>query len=141
LLNYAATRRSSLADLLLIQPSRAGLLITTGNLPAGLIASFVRPNAGYVGRRQPWDPIWFLLHESLSFPFWYFIGAWIEAGRVRLGKTMVAYVAVRLLLALSGFYEVGWRTQMLFWMGLAFWLTVLGLSRLINVGLRAAKHI
>ena len=54
---------------------------------------------------------------------------------------MIAYVAVRLLLALSGFYEVGWRTQMLFWMGLAFWLTVLGLPRLINVGLRAAKHI
>jgi hypothetical protein len=54
---------------------------------------------------------------------------------------MIAYVAVRLLLALSGFYEVGWRTQMLFWMGLAFWLTVLGLPRLINVGLQHDLNI
>ncbi len=94
-----------------------------------------------MGRRQPWDPIWFLLYEALSFPCWYFIGAWIDAGRVRLGKTMLAYAAVRLLLALAGFYEVGWRTQILFWMGMAFWLAGLGLSRLIRVGLRAANRV
>jgi hypothetical protein len=117
------------------------LLITTGDFPAGLLAGVLRPNAGDVGRRQPWDPIWFLLHEAFSFPCWYFIGAWIDAGRVRLGKFMIAYAAVRLVLALAGFYEVGWRIQILFWMGLAFWLAGLGLSRLIRVGLRAAKRV
>jgi len=53
---------------------------------------------------------------------------------------MLAYLLVRLVIALIAFYEIGWRIQVLFWWGLMLWLIGLGLFRLMQVCLRAAKR-
>jgi hypothetical protein len=116
------------------------MLIMSGNLPAGLISGILRPEAGIVNRRQPWDRVWFLLPEAVAFLCWYLIGLWIDAGRSRLGKVMIAYLVVRCLLALAGVYDIGWRIQILFWMGFTVWLAGFGSSRLIRVGLRSARR-
>jgi hypothetical protein len=116
------------------------MLIMSGNFPAGLISDVLRPQAGVVSRGHRWDRVWFLLHEAVAFPSWYLIGVWIDAGRFGLGKVMIAYLVVRFLIALTGFYDVGWRIQVLFWLGFTLWLAVLGSFRLIRAGLRAAKR-
>ena len=115
-------------------------LIMTGNLPAGLLSAVLRPEAGFIRARQRLDPFWFLIHESLSFSFWYLIGAWIDRGHVRFGVVMITYFGLRLLLAISGSGEVGWKIQTVFWMGLLFWLVGVGSSKLITVAVRAAKR-
>jgi hypothetical protein len=116
------------------------MLITSGNLPAGLVSDILRPHAWIVRRGHRWDRIWFLLQEAFAFSCWYFIGVWIDAGHSRLGKVMIAYLALRFLIALTGVYDVGWRVQVLFWLGFTLWVAGLVSSRLIRVGLRAAKR-
>jgi len=114
------------------------LVLSSGNLPAGLLSDVLRPGAGVVTRRQRWDPFWFFLNEAFSFACWGLIGRWVDAGRVRLGGILVGYVVARLLIALTGAYDIGWRVQVLFWMAFALWLLGLGVSRLARVGLRLA---
>src|SRR5580658_4099888 len=60
------------------------LFLSLGNLPAGIIASIAMPEAHVQTRRKLWDPIWFLILEATSFPFWFVIGAWLESGRLRI---------------------------------------------------------
>lgn len=115
-------------------------LIMTGNLPAGVLSGVLRPEAGFIRARQRWDPLWFLIHESLSLSFWYLIGAWIDRGHVRFAVVMIIYFGLRLLLALSGSGEVGWKSQTVFWMGLLLWLVGVGFSKLIRVAGGAAKR-
>jgi hypothetical protein len=115
-------------------------VIMSGNLPAGLVSVFLRPEAGIVGGRRRWDPSWFLLHQAVSLPFWYSLGIWADAGNVRLGKVLLVYLVVRFLVAVSGSYNVGWRVQILFWWSLILWAAGLGLHRLSRVCLRAAKR-
>jgi hypothetical protein len=83
-----------------------------------------------------WDPIWFLLQETLAFPCWYLIGIWADKRR-RLGRVMVAILAARLLIAVSGFYDVGWRFEELFWLGFGLWSLGVGIIRLFGSGQRA----
>lgn len=116
-------------------------LIMTGNLPVGLLTGTLRPEAGYIGRRQPWDPVWFLLYEALSFPCWFAIGTWIDAGRSRLGSVMIGFIAVRLLVTILGVYEPGWRVQATFWMGFVSWLGGFGILHFVRVSVRVVKRI
>jgi hypothetical protein len=111
--------------------------IMTGNLPAGLISSVLRPGTGVLGRGQGWDGL--LLHQAFSLPLWYLIGAWIDAGRFRLGKIMLVYLGARFLFAIIGVYEIGWRIQVVFWLGFFFWLSCLGISRLFRYKPSTAK--
>jgi hypothetical protein len=109
------------------------MLITSGNLPAGLISDVVRPEAGFVRRGQPWHHMWFLLQEAVASSCWFLIGLWIDMARPRLGKVMMAYLTLRLLLAFTGAYEIGWRIQISFWMGFMAWLVGLGIYRAIRL--------
>jgi len=127
-------------DLTTLPPPGPFILIMSGNPPAGLASSILRPQAGVVRRGHRWDPIWFLVHEAVAFPCWYLLGVWVDAGRFRLGKVMTAFLAWRVLIVFIGAYEVGWRVQVMFWWGFTLWLAWLGLSHLVRVGLRIAKR-
>jgi hypothetical protein len=96
-------------------------LIRTGTLPAGIVSTSVRPEAGWQTRHRLWDPWWILVHEAVAIPFWFLIGAWLDTGRSRLGQTMQAYLAGRVALALLAMAGsgIGWKAQVLFWLGLA----------------------
>ena len=115
------------------------LVLSSGNLPAGLLSDVLRPGAGLYTPEQRWDPFWVFLNEVFSFACWGLIGRWVDAGRVPLGRILVGYVVARLLIALTGTYDIGWRVQVLFWVGFALWSLGLGLSRLARVGLRLAR--
>ena len=82
------------------------LFLSAGNLPAGIIALAVKPDAEFQTMKNLWDPIWSLILESLSFSVWFLAGGWLDSGRLRIKKIMVAYLAARLgyavLLPLSG---------------------------------------
>jgi hypothetical protein len=123
-----------------LPPPGPVLIITTGALPSGLIAGTLRPNAAYIGRRPLWDPIWLLLHEALSFPCWFLLGVWSDTRRGLLIKVMIGYLAARLLFVVTGSYDVGWRFQILFWMGMVLCLFGLGIAHQIRVGQRAARR-
>jgi hypothetical protein len=114
-------------------------LIITGNLPAGIIAGSLRPDAGYIGRRQRWDPVWFLLHEALAFLCWAVIGGWVDAGHSRLRTLMIGFLAVRLLAAVLRAPELGWHVQALFWMVGILWLAGVAVTRLVRECVRAAR--
>jgi hypothetical protein len=124
-----------------IRLSGPSLLITSGNLPAGIVSEFLRPPHDRIVRSgQRLDGVWFLLHESCAFVCWHFIGVWVDVGRMRLRWVMIGYLAMRLLLALTGAYEVGMRIQVLFWFCFMFYLIFVGTSLLVRFGLRAAKR-
>ena len=112
----------------------------SGNPIAGFSSDILRPEAALISRKQPWDQIWFMVQEAIAFPCWYLIGLWIDTGHFRFGIVMFAYLILRFILAITRSYEIGWRIQVLFWLGLLLWLSVLGLSRLIRVGIRSATR-
>ena len=109
------------------EPTRYGppeprfALILTGTVPAGIISSAVRPEAGWQTRHRLWDPLWFLVHEAVAIPFWFLTGVWLDRGRSRLGATMQAYLACRIALALLNLAgnAFGGSLQVFFWFGLA----------------------
>lgn len=109
------------------------MAIASGNLPAGLVAAALRPEAQIPRRKHKWDHIWFLVHEALAFLGWFTVGALVDAGHPRLGKVMLGYLAVRFMLALTGRYEIEWKTQTIFWMCFTMWLIGLGVSHLIGL--------
>jgi hypothetical protein len=127
-------------DPVTLPPPGPFMLIMSGNLPAGLVSGALRPQARIIRRECRWDRIWFLLQEVAAFASWYLIGFWVDAGRSRLGKVMIAYLAVRFLIALTGASDAGWRFQVLFWLGFTLWLMAVGVSRLIRVALHTAKR-
>jgi hypothetical protein len=96
-------------------------LIRTGTLPAGMVSSSIRPEAGWQTRHRLWDPIWFAIHEAAAIPFWFIIGVWLDTGRSGLGRLMQAYLAGRAALAVVATAIPGncWAAlQVLFWLGL-----------------------
>src|SRR5437870_2589702 len=60
------------------------VLLLSGTLPAGIIATNLRPEVGW----HSWDPIWLAIHETIAIALWLLIGALVDAGRPRLGKWM-----------------------------------------------------
>jgi hypothetical protein len=71
------------------------MLLATGSMPAGMVSMSLRPKAWRVTRHKLWDPVWFLLHESLAVPFWFLIGWRIDLGRSQLRKLMLFYLPAR----------------------------------------------
>ena len=73
------------------EPPAEFLLLASGTVPAMLVSGAVRPKAHILTPAKLWDPIWFLIHESVSFLLWFGIGVSIDSGVMRIKKTMMAY--------------------------------------------------
>jgi len=121
------------------EPDQRFTLILTGTLPAGIVSASLRPEAGWQTRHRLWDPVWFLVHEAVSIPFWFLMGVWLDAGRSRLGRTMLAYLVGRIALGLLAIPVAGnwWSAQVLFWLGLAAYGALWGSRRLRLAAVRA----
>lgn len=115
------------------------MVLSSGNLPAGLLSDVIRPKAGLVTPGRRWDPVWFLLNETFSVGCWFLIGRWADDGHVRLGRILMVYAAVRLVIAVTGSYSVGWRIQALFWLCLGLWSVGVLLSRAARAVLRLTR--
>src|SRR5882724_2959933 len=79
-------------------PQEFGFLVF-GTLPVGLVSIAIRPKAVSQSARQGWDPIWFLVHQGLSFPWWLLIGVLVDTGRWPLRKLMTSYLIARVSFA------------------------------------------
>jgi hypothetical protein len=117
-------------------PGPEFVLLAFGNLPAAVISIVARPEAHIQNRKKLWDPIWFVLHETISFPLWFAIGVWVERGRVRLKKVMVGFLAGRFgftaFLVVPGIMRLGSALEMLFWLCVSLYA--------IGIGLRCASR-
>jgi hypothetical protein len=103
-------------------PNARFALMLTGTLPAGVISSSIRPEAGWQTRHRLWDPVWLLVHEAVAIPLWFLVGTWLDAGRANLGRLMGIYLMGRVALAALTITLPGdqkwWALQFLFWVGL-----------------------
>lgn len=132
-------------DLTTLPPPDEFLVIMSGNPAAGFVSERIVPETmtppgGVRSRVRPRDLSWFLLHEALSFSCWYVLGAWLDRSRARLGLVMIMYLAIRAAVAVTGFYEIGWRIQVVFWLGLSLSLLAFGFVRLCKAGWRATRR-
>ena len=120
-------------------PAPTFVLLVSGTLPAGIVSTYLRPNAGRQTRRKLWDPTWLLIHEAIAIPFWILMGILIDAGRSQMGKQMWFYLLTRgafgLLDVAFGAAQFGILAlaQGLFWLGLAGYGIVYGVRRLARV--------
>ena len=115
------------------------MVLSSGNLPAGLLSDVIRPKAGLVTPGRRWDPVWFLFNETFSVGCWFLIGRRADDGHVRLGRILMVYAALRLVIAVTGSYSVGWRIQALFWLCLGVWSVGVLLSRAARALLRLTR--
>ncbi len=108
-------------------------LLTTGSLPAGVVAGIVRPQASWQRRNKLWDPLWFLILEGLAIPLWAAIGTWASA------KSMRVYLILRALIAAVSIAFGGGEHWALLQIGFWLWLLLTGARKLITraVGRRA----
>jgi hypothetical protein len=116
-------------------PDSRFALILTGTVPAGIISSSIRPEAGWQTRHRLWDPVWFSIHEAAALLLWFLIGAWLDSRRSRLARLMGAYLAGRIVLALLAIAIPGncWvPLQLLFWLGLAVYGALWASRRLLQ---------
>jgi len=124
-------------DLSTIPPPPAFVLLVSGTLPAGIVSTYLRPDAGSQTRRKLWDPTWLLIHEAVAIPFWFLMGMWIDTGRSRMGKLMWFFLLTRgafgLLDAALGAAQFGILAQGLFWLGLSGYGIVQGVRRLARM--------
>lgn len=95
-------------------------LIITGNLPAGLLSESLMPETRRARGGLPLAR-WFLLHETLALAFWFLLGRRLDSGNSPLRNAMLAYLALRALLAIFRFYDPGWRIQSLLWFIATLW--------------------
>jgi hypothetical protein len=123
-------------------PQKFGFLVV-GTLPVGIVSIAIRPQAVSRSPRQGWDPIWFLVHQGLSFPWWLLIGAFIDSGRWPLGKLMASYLSARLffgmLILVPGMARLGVLVELLFWFGLGVWAAVAGFLSAVRAALRVKR--
>lgn len=101
------------------------LLLIGGNLPAAVLSTAIRPRAHFQTRSQFWDPVWFLIHETASCAIWFLIGLGIDAGRFRLRREMMIFLAFRAacaaLLPAVNIARPAASLEGLFWLALAIW--------------------
>jgi hypothetical protein len=123
-----------------VPPPGPFLAIMSANLPAGLISGFLRPRAGVVTRNHRWDPVWFVIQEAVAFSCWYVMGIWADRSR-KMAIILIAYLAVRCIVTLTGSYGVVWRVQSFLWLASGFILAVSVLSRLAIRGLTQLANL
>jgi hypothetical protein len=56
-----------------------------------------------------------------------------------MGRVMIAYAVARLIIALTGLYDAGWRIEVLFWWCFVLWLLGLGVSHSVRVCVRLTR--
>jgi hypothetical protein len=114
------------------------VLLATGNMPAAWVSLTLRPEAHVQSRTKLWDPVWFLIHESISFPVWFLAGFWIDSARSPIKRVMQFYLAARAgfaaLALVPGAARTAGTMQIAFWLGLAIigigWIVFGAMSRL-----------
>jgi hypothetical protein len=114
-----------------IEPPAEFLLLASGSVPAMLVSGALRPEAHILTLARLWDPVWFLIHETISFLLWFGIGALIDSGLMRIKKTMMAYLVTRfgfaVLLTWHRVADVGWRVEVLFWLAFVVYAVIIWL--------------
>src|SRR5579884_2781952 len=94
-----------------------------------LVSAAVRPEAHIITPSKLWDPVWFTLHETVSFLLWFGIGIAIDSGLTRIRKAMLAYLGIRfafaVVLTLSPVAGVGWRVEVLFWLAFVVYAIII----------------
>lgn len=114
-----------------IDPPAEFLLLASGTLPAMLISGVVRPEAHILTPSKLWDPVWFSVHEIVSFGVWFVVGVLLDSGLLRITRLMAAYLAVRfgfaVLLTVHGVAQIGWRIEVLAWLAFGVYAIVVGL--------------
>ena len=123
-----------------LPPAGPYLLFVTGNLPAGMISEVLVPRRGERRHWQQLDAVRVLVYEAAAFLCWYGIGLYLESHR-RTAIVLLAYLVVRFLLALAGVYEIGFRVQVLFWLGCTAWLLGLGVTHMLRFAVKAARRM
>jgi hypothetical protein len=78
-------------------PAPEFALLLSGTLPAGIIATILRPETGPIA-----DLGWLAIYETIAIPTWLVIGALVDAGRPHLAKWMRIYLFARFLFAATG---------------------------------------
>jgi hypothetical protein len=139
---YAETESIGWDPAVYSTPDRHFALMLTGTLPAGMVSYALRPEAGWQTHNRLWDPVWLLIHEAVAIPFWFLLGAWLDTGRSRLLRTMRAYLALRLVLAVMSIIlpaHTWWIPQFLFWIGLGGYALLHTLHGLTGPRRRAAR--
>jgi hypothetical protein len=106
-----------------VPPSPKFVLLASGTLPAGIVSTYLRPEAGQQWRSRFWDPVWFLIHEAIAIPFWFVLGMLIDIARAHLGRLMWIYLLARCVFgavdAAFGIAQFFVLLQFLFWLWLA----------------------
>jgi hypothetical protein len=125
-----------------IEPDPVFLFLISGNVPAALVSASARPHAHLQTRAKLWDPIWFAIHESISFLVWWLIGMLLDLGRFHLKKTILGFLAARLvvvrLLVWSWVTRLAGVLEIIFWLVLAIYAIVWIVRWLFRVTFRAS---
>jgi hypothetical protein len=114
-----------------LPPPAEFLVLSSGTLPALLLSGAIRPEAQLLTPKKLWDPIWFVIHEAVSFLFWFGIGLAVESGFFRAKKSILVYLGLRscfaAFLIVHGVANFAWRLQVLAWLAFGIYVTVIGL--------------
>jgi hypothetical protein len=104
-----------------IPPVDEFVFLGLGNPPAMIVASSLRPEALATHiKGSLWDPWWFLIQESISFPLWFVIGTYLDSQSQRLKRAAQLFLAMRcsftVLILGPGFAKIGSFVEVLFWL-------------------------
>jgi hypothetical protein len=119
-------------------PDGVFLFLTAGDLLAGSCSIAARPRAHLQTRGKLWDPVWFVIHEALSFAFWFWIGFLLDIGRLQLKTVMLVFLAARLfcLPFLNRFWlaRAAGNLEVWFWLILGLCAIAWAVLRLVLIG-------
>ena len=117
-------------------PPAEFLFLASGNPLALFVSGALRPEAGVLTPAKLWDPVWFLIHEGVSFLFWFGVGALLDYGLLRIKRLMTIYLVTRIgfaaCLLVRGVAGIGWRVEVLSWMAFGVYAIVAGLCWLFS---------
>jgi hypothetical protein len=98
-----------------------------------ILALSLRPEALPDRIRGPlWDPPWFLIQESISFPLWFAVGVYLDSHSRRLMRTVQLFLAIRCLFAVlilvPGVARLGSLVEALFWFAAGIFAIVVAIG-------------